>query len=339
MAVNVLDPYFLTEIVRNYRVDPRMFRGAQILTGGTDLKTELGLTIEYDITWDDTGMTPPTGLNDPSPVRAKQKVDHLSFTNQEWREKKIIDREKIAKLRAPGTNLEQMWAEQYMTDAMVELNQRLETRLEWLRWQALTGSITIPATADKPAVTIDYKVPASQKPTAATLWSNTASANPLTDIDAWKLLFRGTGARPVKIVANQKGDTYLKQNAAIQNLVRNLYGRDVVMSDNLGMVIQQQLDGLSYEVYDGGYLDDAGNFNPFIPDNAILIVGEGTTGNLMDLVTSPSNYTDIFNGETGKWALTKIHDKGDPPTAEIVNGVTALPRLRHVNWHVFATIA
>jgi hypothetical protein len=339
MAINVLDPYFLTEIVRNQRVDITQFRGAQLLTGGTDLKTELGLTIEYDVTYDDTGMTPPTGLNDPSPVRAKQKVEHVSFTNQEWREKKIIDREKIAKLRAPGTNLEQMWAEEYMTECMIELNQRLETRLEWLRWQALTGTITIPATQTKPAVAIDYKVPAANKPTAATLWSNVANANPLQDIDNWKLLFRGTGAKPVRIIVNAKVDSYLKQNEIIQNLVRNYFGLELLMGDNLRELFRQKLDGLDYEVYDGGYLDDNGNFYPFIPDNACVIIGQGTTGNMMDLVTSPQNYTNLFNGEPGKFAVVHLHEKQDPPTAEVVNGVVALPRLRHANWHVFATIA
>lgn len=338
MLANVLDPYFLTEIVRNIRVDVRQFRGAQLLTGGADLKTELGQTIEYDVTWDDTGMTPATEPNDESPIRAKQKVDHLNFENQEWREKKVIDRAKIQKLRAPGTNLERLWAEEYMTDSMVELNQRLETRLEWLRWQVLTGSLVIPATTNMPARTINYNVPAQQKPTAGTLWSTTASANPLVDIDNWKLLFRGTGARPVRIIVNQKVDTYLKQNNAIQLLVRNFYGRDLVTGDTLNNLISQQLDGLQYEVYDQGYLDDNGNFNPFIPDNACLIIGEGTTGNMMDLISSPNNYADMFNGETGKFALAKLV-QGDPDQWSVINGVTALPRLRHVNWHVFATVA
>jgi hypothetical protein len=339
MAINVLDPYFLTELVRNQRVDITQFRGAQLLTGGTDLKTELGLTIEYDVTYDDTGMTPPTGLGDPSPIRQKQKVEHISFTNQEWREKKIIDREKIAKLRAPGSNVEQMWAEEYMTECMIELNQRLETRLEWLRWQCLTGTITIPATATKPAVTVNYGVPAANKPTAATLWSNVANANPLQDIDNWKLLFRGTGAKPTRIIVNAKVDSYLKQNATIQNLVRNYFGLELLMGDNLRELFRTKLDGLDYEVYDGGYLDDNGNFYPFIPDNACIIIGEGTTGNLMDLVTSPQNYTNLFAGEPGKFATVKVHDDNDPPIAEVINGVIAMPRLRHANWHVYATIA
>lgn len=335
---NVLDPYFLTEVVRNIRTDITQFRGAQLLTGGADMKTELGLTVEYDITFDDTGMTPPTGLNDPSPIREKQIVKHMSFTNQEWREKKIIDREKIAKLRAPGTSLEQMWAEEYMVECMIELNTRLETRFEWMRWQALTGGLVIPATANKPSFTIDYGVPSSNKPTASTLWSNTENANPLADIDSWKLLFRGTGARPKKIVVNQKTDSYLKQNASIQNLLRTTYGRDVLAADTLNFVMKNQLNGLEYEVYDGGYLDDTGTFFPFIPDNAAIIVGEGMTGNLMDLVTSPNNYEDIFNGHAGKFALTKLI-KGDPDQWTAINGATALPKLKHANWHVFATVA
>lgn len=338
MAINVLDPLFLTEIVRNIRTDPKMFRGAQLLTGGVDLKTELGLTIEYDVTWDDTGMTPATQLNDPSPIRAKQVVNHMSFTNQEWREKKIIDRAKIAKLRAPGTNIEQMWSEEYMTELMIELNTRLETRLEWMRWQVLSGSIAIPATTNMPARTVNYSVPAGQKPTAATLWSTTATADPLTDIGNWKLLFRGTGARPIRIIVNQKVDNYLKSNANIQRLLQTQYGRDVLSADSLAFVMANQLNGMEYEVYDGGYLDDTGTFYPFIPDNACLIVGQGMTGNMMDLITSPDNYEDIFNGQPGKFALTKMI-AGDPDEWSVINGVIALPRLRHVNWHVFATVA
>jgi hypothetical protein len=294
---NVLDPLFLTEIVRNIRTDINQFRGAQLLTGGVDLKTELGLTIEYDVTYDETGMTPPTGLNDPSPIREKPVVKHMSFTNQEWREKKVIDREKIAKLRAPGNKLEQMWGEEYMVECMVELNQRLETRFEWQRFTALSGSLIIPATANKPSITIDYGVPSANKPTAGTLWSDTANADPLSDIDGWKLKFRGTGARPVRIIVNQKVDNYLKQNAKIRDLLKTTYGKDVLAADSLKQVMAAQLGGLQYEVYDGGYLDDSGNFSPFIPDNVCLILGEGMTGTLMDLVTSPDNYEDIFKGQ------------------------------------------
>ncbi|WP_243643882.1 hypothetical protein [Paenibacillus pinisoli] len=114
MAINVLDPLFLTEVVQNIRTDINSFRGAQLLTGGVDLKTERGLTIEYDITYDDTGMTLPTGLNDPSPIDTPPVVKHMSFTNQEWREKVVIDREKMAVLRKLGNKLNQLWAEEFM---------------------------------------------------------------------------------------------------------------------------------------------------------------------------------------------------------------------------------
>jgi hypothetical protein len=334
---NVLDPYFLTEVVRNIRTDINSFRGAQLLTGGVDLKTELGLSIEYDVTYDATGMTPPTGLNDPSPVNEKTVVDHVSFTNQEWREKMIIDREKIAKLRAPGSKLEEMWGEQYMIECMVELNQRLETRFEWQRFKALSGSLIIPATKNKPSFTIDYKVPSGNKPTAAILWTDTENAKPLVDINGWKLKFRGTGARPVGIICNQKTDNLLRENASIQNLLRTTYGKDILAADSLKQVMSAQLNGMWYEVYDGGYIDETGTFNPFIPDNVCIIVGEGMTGNIMDLVTSPDNYEDIFKGQPGKFALAK-EIAGDPVQWNVINGAIVLPRMKHVNWHVYATV-
>ncbi|MEK4879484.1 MULTISPECIES: major capsid protein [Paenibacillus] len=335
---NVLDPYFLTEVVQNIRTDINSFRGAQILTNGVDFKPELGLTIEYDITYDDTGMTPPTGLNDPSPIHAAPVVKHMSFTNQEWREKAIIDREKIAILRKPGTSLEQTWGEDYMVERMVNLNQRLETRFEWMRWQSLTGSLVVPATATMPARTINYGVPSNNKPTAAVLWSNVATADPLADIDLWVLKFRGSGARPVKIVVNKQIDIYLKANAKIRELIKFTYGKEVVTAGLLSDIIGQQLNGLQYEVYDGGYIDESGNFYPFIPDNACIIIGQGMTGSMMDLVTSPNNYEDIFTGHPGKFALAKLI-KGDPDQWQVINGATVLPRLKYVNWHIFATVA
>lgn len=241
---NVLDPYFLTEVVQNIRTDTNSFRGAQLLTNGVDFKPELGLTIEYDITYDDTGMTPPTGLNDPSPIHTPPVVKHMNFTNQEWREKSIIDREKIATLRKPGNNLQQQWAEEYMVDQLVNLNLRLETRFEWMRWQSLTGNLIVPATANKPARTIDYGVPANNKPTADVLWSNTAAADPLKNLDEWLLRFRGSGARGVKVLANKKVDNYLKQNEKIRELIRYTYGKDVVTNGSLSEIVSQNLNGL-----------------------------------------------------------------------------------------------
>lgn len=144
-------------------------------------------------------MTPPTGLNDPSPIHAAPVVKQMEFTNQEWREKAIIDREKIATLRKPGNSLEQTWSEEYMIEKMVNLNQRLETRFEWMRWQSLTGNLVVPATANKPSRTIDYGVPANNKPTADVLWNNIATADPLKNLDEWLLRFRGVAQEVLRL--------------------------------------------------------------------------------------------------------------------------------------------
>ncbi|QDH23460.1 major capsid protein [Saccharibacillus brassicae] len=335
---NVLDPQFLTEVVQNIRTDITSFRGAQLLTNGVDLKPELGMSIKYDVTYDDTGMTPPTNLNDPSPIHNPPVVKQMDFTNQEWREKEVIDREKMAILRKPGTDLQRMWAEDYMVERMVGLNQRLETRFEWMRWQSLTGSLVIPKTLNMPARTIDYGVPAANKPTAAVLWSNTATADVLADIDKWVLLFRGSGARAKRIIVNKKVDILIKQNAKIRELIKMSLGKEVVTAESLAAIVDQELNGLEYEVYDGGYIDDTGNFFPFIPDNAVIILGEGMTGSIIDLVTSPNNYEDIFHGHVGKFALPKLI-LGDPDQWQVISGATVLPRLKYVNRHIIATVA
>jgi hypothetical protein len=130
----------------------------------------------------------------------------------------------------------------------------------------------------------------------------------------------------------------MKQNEKIRDLIRYTYGKDVVTDGSLSEIVSQNLSGLQYEVYDGGYIDDTGTFYPFIPDNAVIIIGQGMTGSIMDLVTSPNNYEDIFTGHTGKFALTKLI-QGDPDQWQVINGATVLPRLKYVNWHIFATVA
>ena len=189
-----------------------------------------------------------------------------------------------------------------------------------------------------PARLIDYGVPSINKPAASVLWSNTATANPLADFDKWALLFRGSGARAKRIIVNKKVDTLLKQNAMVRDLIKTSLGKELVTSASLAEIVTQELNGLEYEVYDGGYIDDSGNFFPFIPDNAVIILGEGMTGSIMDLVTSPNNYEDIFHGHVGKFALPKLIS-GDPDQWQVINGATVLPRLKFVNRHIIATVA
>lgn len=68
------------------------------------------------------------------------------------------------------------------------LRRRLERLTEWMRWQAfVNGTLTITYPRTNSQLAIDYGFLSGHKPTPSTLWSNTASSDPVADLDAWQL--------------------------------------------------------------------------------------------------------------------------------------------------------
>src|SRR4051812_26401129 len=105
------------------------------------------------------------------------------------REKKVFEPTTLHWLRTPG-ELAARNAEQAVMREVTDLNQRFDNFAEWTIWQALTGTLTF----DFPDVqaSVDYKLPASHKPTGFT-WHTDQPAAIMDDIRAMKRLVRRDG--------------------------------------------------------------------------------------------------------------------------------------------------
>lgn len=330
----VLTNILLNEIVRNIKTDTSKFIGQSFCP----LVSVPADKIEWDVITGESGMTPAVSKYAASPPRKVMVMAHKIFNTASWREKIILAASDLTLLRRPGT-WDQPYGQELITQHLVNLNIRLETRIEYLIWKAITaGAITITQTDPAITYTVDYGVSGDFKVTATPYWSSASTATPVTNIEAWELLFRGTGAEAAKIIMNKKTYGYLLANAEIKSWYAYTYGRELVAGSSLG----PKLCGLDLQVYDGGYTDEStGVFTPFIPDTVVLIQAQGPAGEqVMDFATSPSAYKGgLLNPQPGKYVKTILHDEGDPPNAELIAGIDGLPRMFRADRWVIATVA
>ena len=326
----------LNGVIRELKTDLGMFTGApwcpiKGAKPGTD-------TIEWDILYGATGMTPAVYPNSPSPIKAHPKVAHKSFKTVQWREKFVLDETDLLYLRRPGT-WDESYGSQIIADRMSDLNVRVETRVEYLRWAMLTGGITITYPDAKTQV-VDYEVPAANKPTAGTLWSVPATADPIANVNAWKLLHRGKPVRMGKMTMNQVTYNYLPAITAIRNLIQYTFGYDLVRSGGLVPMgaVQEAFQGLPIEINDSGYVSDADAFTPFLADGKVLFLPAGVPERWCEFLTTDTMSHGGTTPQQGKFARPIFKLDDDPISVEVIGGIYGLPVMYHSDWHLYATV-
>lgn len=125
----------------------------------------------------------------------------------------------------PNTQSEAQWSLAERATAMATRN---DLRTEWMRWEALKGSLTVPY-PDGPSITIDYGIPIAHFPTFATPWTTRATSDPLGDLD-----LLGAAAITASgiylshfLMSFQTGRNMERSKTLIQML--SSYGRDVML--------------------------------------------------------------------------------------------------------------
>jgi len=251
------------------------YRGQEVFP----LVTQPGPRVEWDIRRPLGGMTQAVARGAESPVIHRRGVGQMSFEPAHFREKVILGESDVTTLRKLGTWEQRSSAAELIAEILVDLDARLETRIEWMRWQPIVSN-AIAIDSNKVKYTIDYKIPARQRPTASPLWSVTTTSDPLTDIQTWVRLARGTGGKVKKFWFNTMCEQYLFQNSRILSLIDRIFnsGNLSMMSrEILGKILKTYLGQYEYEVYDAGY--------PLITYNNAAIAAGGVTTVAVDDAT------------------------------------------------------
>lgn len=136
---------------------------------------------------------------------------------------------------------------------------------------ALTnGQVTPPGLTE----TVSFGRSAGNSVTASTLWSTTASADPITDLRTWVKYYRQkNGVRPGVTLISDDTLTYLLSNAAIRSLAGTILGTPTILDEATLRTIFERNGLPPLEVYEVQYdSDGAGTAARVIPNNVVLLL-------------------------------------------------------------------
>lgn len=324
----------ITHVVRNRAIDPTRFIGRSFCP----IREVYSAEIEFDVIEASAGMTPAHNLGADPKLTKLSGMKTKKVGTGYWKETKRVDEKELLYARAAGSYNERA-GRMLVIEKSMQLDDRLETRIEWLTWQPLVnGKVEINENGVK--YTAAYDIPNKNMPVPTKKWSD-PTADILQDLNDYILLFRGTGAKATKAYFNYKVAGYLAANEGIKELLKNTNYSSFLSATNISQAMKLFYPEIDFVIYDEGYVDVKGEFNSFIPDKKFLLVGQGQSGeDMMDFGTTISLHNGgLDKPQPGKFSI--VDDKSEQsknPFVDITVGIYGLPRLYHPNWVVSANI-
>lgn len=176
--------------------------------------------------------------------------------------------------------------------------------------------------------------------TAGVAWATSATATPLANFRAVQLLARGHstsfGAQA----------TVAMNRVTFNSLVTNTNANDLAGRRVTGLLSPLNLEEINrillgedlpqIVVYDEGYIDDAGTFQPFIANNTAIVIGQRRNGSIAEyLMTRNANNPGLAPG-----AYTKVKYKEDevPFNCQVHDGHNGGPAIYYPGSIVIMTV-
>lgn len=223
-------------------------------------------------------------------------------------------------------------------------------RTEWMRWQAFSGQLTVTYPTGASFI-IDYGLPSGHKPTAGTLWSTVATADPIADLRTWSELL-ATDSGYVARYAHMSSKTYdyLARNEKVLDSI-NMYNPNAPVymfprSQDINAIFETFAPGLEIVLYNNGFRPEGGSgvgtINRYLPDGKVLLTTDYTIEgiNIADtldgevVVSAGYNETDTRIGWQSEVMLDHISKNRFFRSAS-----ARIPRLLVPEAFVYATVA
>lgn len=189
---------------------------------------------------------------------------------------------------------------------------------------------------------VDFGVPGAHIVTAATAWSNTATATPLTNLAAWQAVYRSNNG-------GRNPDAWLVSGAQIANLNLNSEIRGALAANGTTPAFASLGDinrvlavrGLAPLVqFDGQLPNAAGVVGPTLPTNKVIAVRRGMGNTLR--TTAPVAETMAVRGlirpEIAPGIITYVMEHLSPASIVTTSEAVSLPVLRDPNALFVATV-
>ena len=299
-----------------------------------------GAVAEWDELRNSRALAPYNTFGNPGKVDKNLDVYHQVNRMACVRQKRVLKGMQLYHLRQPGGDWASQWAEQRVRQEMEDLTNQVKKTWEHAFWEMLKGTLTV--AQEDVQFTVDYNIAVSHKPTAATLWSDTANADPIANLRAWKkLITQDLGEQPTDLFVSSTVMGYLVDNAKVRELMRQQYGRQMAEE---GRIVK--LAGLNVVEYDNGYVPEGGSYTQFVPDTHCYIIAKGNTRSPEMGGKITNNLCDIQQGSPedleagGKPGLfSKSWTEKDPAGVQALVASTFLPALKKPEGVVYAEVA
>ena len=262
--------------------------------------------------------------------RDRQGIESYETKMPFFKESKYIDEEMRSQLNNMISANNQELVNEILVniyDDEVELLDASDIALERMRMEALTtGTITLSSNGQ--SYDYDYGVPAEQKKTVTTSWSDT-SADIIGDINEYVEYMKTQGVTITRAVCNASVAKHFRKNDAIKNAVY------VFAQGTVNVTTARALDYIFNEtdvriyVYDNVYANEDGEAVKYVPDNTLVLFPEGTLGDT-NLGTTPEE-SDLRNNLNADVAVVKegiavtTSQTVDPVNVETKVSMVALP--------------
>lgn len=256
------------------------------------------------------GLQQLRGLNGAPNYVQRVGGKEYDFVPGVYGEFTTIDEKELTTRRQWGTFGDPISIDDLVSVSQAYLLQRRLDRLRQILWSLVTtGTFSIPHPRGGVMHTDVFNI---QTFDSTVGWPTFATATPFADIRALALKYRG------KSVDFGKGARLYINRTTLNNLLLNqnpadAYGRRLPAGATINQLDEAQgiltaNDLPQIVAYDGGYIDEAGVFQLFIPDNKGVLIGRRTNGaNLGEYrMTINANNPNLEPG-----AYTRVIDHGE----------------------------
>jgi hypothetical protein len=262
-----------------------------------------------------------TGFNASAPLRTTKDLEKAFASVAKVQHGFRLDEEQILRFNRPRDDEERDMAVDYVYTETDDLIEGVNDTEEWMRAQVLyTGALAYDDNENDVQISVDFGVPAENKITVTTVWSDPTST-PLDDIQAAVRQYQSKNNRKKPVVMHMTSATEanLLKN---QNIKYQVYGnptdqRLITRSD-----LQNVFSALGlppYEINDDVVnLYGAGEVQ-LLADNKVVLLGDAL-GNTYIGPTVEKNF------ETGIYVVPEIKET-NPPSQAVFVGETVFPAL------------
>jgi Phage major capsid protein E. len=311
----------ISHIVRNRITDPKKYIGATF----APLKPVYADSIEYDELDAAVGMTAVHNLDTdpklvPPPSGALKRMGTGYF-----KETVRFNEKELLTARRYGTYNERAGRELIVNGAVL-LDTRLETRLEYLRWQAVTnGKIEL----QESNIAVNYNLPGMLSRTGTKKWG-AADADPVADISDLIENFIGTGTKCSTIYLTSKTARCAAESPKMIELLKQSGFAMLLSMHRYAECLKSLFPAIEFVIYDEGYAKTKDDFKYFLPEAMVVAMGdsEDVSNPIMDFASTISLHNGgLDKPQPGKFSLLDDKSTEKNPFVDVTVGLYGLPRI------------